>query len=149
MSFSPDGKTLASASSDKTIKLWNIKTKKEIFSFLGHNNAVNSVSFSPDGKILASGSDDNTIKLWNIETKKEILSFLGHNNAVNSVSFSPDGKTLASASSDNTIKLWNITDLNLDSLIKSNCDWVRGYLQNNPNVSQEDKRLCDRISSNL
>ncbi|MBC1242254.1 WD40 repeat domain-containing protein, partial [Nostoc sp. 2RC] len=62
--FSPDGKTLASASNDNTIKLWDVSTSKAIKTLTGHSSWVNSVVFSPDGKTLASASDDNTIKLW-------------------------------------------------------------------------------------
>ncbi|WP_414579649.1 WD40 repeat domain-containing protein, partial [Anabaena sp. CCY 9402-a] len=146
-SFSPDGKTLASGSGDKTIKLWNLETGKEIRTLNGHSEFVWSVSFSPDGKTLASGSDDKTIKLWNLETGKEIRTLNGHSERVSSVSFSPDSKTLASGSWDNTIKLWNLPDLELDPLIRNNCDFVRGYLENNPDVSESDRHLCDGIGS--
>ncbi|BAY94350.1 WD-40 repeat protein [Microchaete diplosiphon NIES-3275] len=105
--FSPDGKTLASASLDKTIKLWNRDTGKEISTLTGHSDSVISVVFSPDGKTIASASGDKTIKLWNRDTGKEISTLTGHSNSVISVVFSPDGKTLASASLDKTIKLWN------------------------------------------
>ncbi|MDB9411094.1 hypothetical protein [Microcystis aeruginosa] len=108
VSFSRDGRTLASGSRDNTIKLWNIRTGKEIRTLQGHNSRVSSVSFSRDGKTLASGSDDKTIKLWNVETGQEIRTFKGHNSRVFSVSFSRDGKTLASGSDDKTIKLWNV-----------------------------------------
>ncbi|MEG4584030.1 AAA-like domain-containing protein, partial [Microcoleus sp. MOSTC5] len=108
VAFSPDGKTLASASSDHTIKLWNVQTQKPIATLTGHSNSVWSVAFSPDGLTLASASSDNTIKLWNVQTQKPIATHTGHSNEVYSVAFSPDGLTLASASSDHTIKLWHL-----------------------------------------
>ncbi|MDZ8070929.1 MAG: hypothetical protein RMY64_35825, partial [Nostoc sp. DedQUE08] len=64
--FSPDSKTLASASSDNTIKLWNLNTGKVITTLTGHSAVVISIAFSPDGKTLASASADSTIKLWNL-----------------------------------------------------------------------------------
>ncbi|MEQ8972937.1 MAG: hypothetical protein RIE73_21360 [Coleofasciculus sp. C1-SOL-03] len=125
VSFSPNGKTLASSSTDTTIKLWNRETGENIATFTGHNSRINSVSFSPDGKILASGSADTTIKLWNRETGENIATFTGHKSWVNSASFSPDGKILASGSADNTIKLWNMeTGAAIDTLTGHD-SWVR------------------------
>jgi WD40 repeat protein/tRNA A-37 threonylcarbamoyl transferase component Bud32 len=106
--FSPDGKTLASASDDETIKLWNPATGKETQTLKGHSQWVWTVAFSPDGKILASGSADKTIKLWDLEKGTVINTLVGHTDGVTGVAFSPDGKTLASGSLDKTIKLWNV-----------------------------------------
>ncbi|MHC5725343.1 MAG: protein kinase domain-containing protein [Nostoc sp.] len=108
LAISPDSNTLASASDNKIVNLWDLKTQKVLASLLGHSQAVKSVAFSPDGQILATASDDKTIKLWQVETLEEISTLLGHSHAVKSVAFSPDGQILASGSWDKTIKLWDI-----------------------------------------
>jgi len=117
VSFSPDGKIIASASFDKTIKLWQVSNGKLLTTLEGHQERLWSLNFSPDGKTLASSSFDSTIKLWNVAdgTLKKTIS--GHNKiAVRSVDFSPDGKLLASSDSIGWIKLWNAED---GTLIKS------------------------------
>jgi WD40 repeat protein len=145
VTFSPDGKTLASASDDRMVKLWNLQGK-ELATFKAHSKSVLSVAFSPDGKTLASASRDNTVKLWNLQGQ-ELATFKGHNDRVWSVTFSPDGKTLASASLDNTVKLWSLDSMNFDNLLARGCAQVHDYLKNNPDVSNEDKRVCDGVDT--
>ncbi|MEG4107406.1 WD40 domain-containing protein [Microcoleus sp. S13_C5] len=125
VAFSPDGKTLASASHDNTIKLWNLQTQKLIATLSGHSDWVRSVAFSPDGKTLASASADKSIKLWNLQTQKAIATLKGHSYSVRSVAFSPDGKTLASASHDKSIKLWNLQTQKLIATLSGHSESLR------------------------
>src|SRR5205807_1066953 len=82
VAYSPDSKTLASASDDKTVKLWDVATGKEQATLKGHAKEVTSVAFSPDGKTLASGSLDQSIELWDVATGKEQTSLKGRTNGV-------------------------------------------------------------------
>ncbi|BAZ25274.1 WD-40 repeat-containing protein [Kalymmatonema gypsitolerans NIES-4073] len=114
ISFSPDGKTIATASRDGTAKLWSADGQL-LQTFKGHNGWVYSVSFSPDSKTIATASADGTAKLWSVHGQL-LQSFKAHNDWVHSVSFSPDGKTIATASADGTAKLWSINAQLLQTL---------------------------------
>lgn len=110
VAFSPDTTMLASASSDDTIILWDVATRRPIGEPLaGHTMWVNSVAFSPDGRKLASGGGDGIIILWDAKEGIPLRQPLtGHAQGVNSIAFSPEGSTLASGSSDNTVILWDV-----------------------------------------
>ncbi|MCW5314607.1 hypothetical protein GTQ43_12520 [Nostoc sp. KVJ3] len=102
--ISPDSSLIASASIDKTIKLWR-RDGREVATFKGHQAAVKAVDFSSDGQVLASASEDGTIKLWKRDGTL-LNTFKGHTASIWGVAFSPDGQFLASASFDRTVKLW-------------------------------------------
>ncbi|NER03631.1 MAG: response regulator, partial [Okeania sp. SIO3C4] len=112
--FSPDGKTLASASNDGTVKLCRLDDSS-ILTLEGHNNPVTSISFSFDSQILASASQDNTVKLWGLDGT-ELKTF---QNKGNKVIFSPNEQILASTSKG-TIKFWQVdgTELQITSDFK-------------------------------
>jgi WD40 repeat protein len=108
LAFSRDKKILASASGDKTIRLWGGYTGEIKRTLNGHLDTVWSVAISPDGQTLVSGSADKTIRLWSLCGSEQPRILSGHSNWVTSVAISPDGNTLTSGSTDGTIKLWNL-----------------------------------------
>ncbi|KRT82020.1 translation initiation factor eIF2A [Oryctes borbonicus] len=104
--FSPDGRILASASFDKSVKLWDAKTGKFLTTLRGHVQAVYMVAFSVDSRLMVSASADSTLKLWNINTKKLEIDLPGHADEVYAVDWSTDGTKVASGGKDKVLKLW-------------------------------------------
>ena len=124
LSFSPDNRYLASASSDSTIRIWDAATGNELRVLAGHTGAVRCVTFSADGQSLASGGVDGKVKLWDAASGKEIASFDGHKGRVNTVAFSLDGKLLASGGIDNAVKVWDVATKTEARTLTGHTGWI-------------------------
>ena len=107
IAFSPDGKRLASASFDKTVRIWNLSTHKAEHTLTGHSDSVYAVAFSPDGKWLASASKDRSIKISNAQTGKSRLTISGMEQDVLAVAFSADGKNIVSSGFESALYWWD------------------------------------------
>jgi hypothetical protein len=108
VAFSPDGERALSGGYDHAVRLWEVKTGRELQAFKGLQRVVYSVAFSPDGQLAVSGGIDKTISLWDIATGREIRTLVGNRNPVQSVTFSPDGKRILSSGWEPTVRLWDV-----------------------------------------
>uniref|UniRef100_A0A4W2I8I4 Notchless protein homolog 1 n=1 Tax=Bos indicus x Bos taurus TaxID=30522 RepID=A0A4W2I8I4_BOBOX len=104
--FSPDSRVIASASFDKSIKLWDGRTGKYLASLRGHVAAVYQIAWSADSRLLVSGSSDSTLKVWDVKAQKLSTDLPGHADEVYAVDWSPDGQRVASGGKDKCLRIW-------------------------------------------
>ena len=107
IAFSPDGKKVVTASDDRTARIWDAESGKELHKLVGHTSSVDSTAFSPDGKKIVTASGDQTARIWDAESGKMLQNLEGHTGWVSSVAFSPDGKKIVTSSHDQTARIWD------------------------------------------
>ncbi|RYP58063.1 hypothetical protein DL770_010515 [Monosporascus sp. CRB-9-2] len=124
LAFSYDSKLVASASNDKTVRIWSADTGELQQTLEGHADPVWSVAFSYDSKLIASASNDKTVRIWSADTGELQQTLKVHSNPVNSVAFSHDSKLIASASNDKTVRIWSADTGELHQTLEGHNDWV-------------------------
>lgn len=108
IAISANGKTLASGSVDRTVRLWDPSTKQGLVALEGHDGEVHCATFSPDSKLLATGEMYKKVKVWDVATQKEIQGMSDSEGAVLGLAFSPDGKRIFAACKDNLARVWMV-----------------------------------------
>jgi WD40 repeat protein len=108
LAVSPDAKLAVSGGEDRTVRLWDLPSGRELYCFEGHTDAVAAVAFSLNGRLIVSTGKDRTIRLWDVAGRTELHRLKGHTDAVSGVAFTSDGKQLLSASHDGTLRLWDL-----------------------------------------
>ncbi len=146
VTFSPDGKTLASAGGDK-LYLWDVETGGRKLSITGHTSGVYSIAFSPDGRTFASGYEEQ-IFLWDTTTRTHAATlFVGDWTVNTSLAFNPAGGTLASQDSS-LIHLWDINNWTHSATIKGYGQTISGYVRHRAIAFSPDGRFLARSTSN-
>ncbi|MEL7034993.1 MAG: NB-ARC domain-containing protein [Cyanobacteria bacterium J06592_8] len=128
LALSPDGKILATAGEDFTVKLWDLQTGECLKSFSHHTNCVRTVAFSNSGKWLISGSEDCTIRLWDIEAGTSVKILKGHQQQAWTLAIHPDDRYIVSGSDDLTLKIWDLQTGNCLKTIPGHHDWIRSVV---------------------
>lgn len=127
VTISPDSNYAATGSRDKTIKLWELSSGREVRTFFGHEGSVNCIDFSRDGKYMITSSGDKTVRLWDVLAGKEIFSAKPATKLLTAAAFSPDMKYFVSAGYGDAASVWDMATKKIIRQIPVNADQGSGY----------------------
>lgn len=122
---SPDGRLVISAGADRTLKLWDVASGRELQTLTGHSGEIHACAFSPDGRLVVSGSFDNTLRLWEVARGRELCTLAGHHGWVVACTFSPDGRLVVSGSEDRTLRIWEVAGGRELRTLTGHSSWIR------------------------
>jgi WD40 repeat protein len=123
--WSPAGRRLATASSDRTVRIWDASSGSELLVLCGHDDEIYGMAWSPDGQRLATGSDDRTVRIWDANSGAIVTVLYGHEAEVRGVAWSPDG-WLATGSRDRTVRIWDANSGAVVTVLSGHEAEVRG-----------------------
>ncbi len=145
VTWSPEGSRLATASADRTARIWDTDTGSELAMLSGHDDCILSVAWSPDARRLATASCDQTARIWDADSGSELAVLHGHDDAVWAVAWSPDGQRLATASSDRTARIWDADNGSELAVLHGHDDAVRAVAWS-PDSLRLATAACDRTT---
>ena len=139
--YHPSGQYLATCCSDKSWRLWDLKTETEILHQEGHSDEVFDLAFHPDGSLAGSAGLDTYARIWDLRTGRNIHMFEGHSKGLRTIDMSPNGYHMATGSLDNTVKIWNLRQRRLEYTIPAHLNAITSV------VFEKENGFCLATSS--